>query len=85
FYNLFKAFFKLNYFSWHIFLPFTILLFLTKFSNIKNNKILQIYILSIFLSIAASGHAYSHHIIQLIPFLIILQKSKNQSEKYIII
>ena len=78
-YNLFKALFKLNYFSWHIFLPFTILLFLTEFSNIKNNKVLQIYVLSIFLSIAASGHAYSHHIIQLIPFLIIFISNQDMN------
>ncbi len=76
-YNFFKAIFKLNYFYSYVFLPFSILLIFSLFGVKKDDYILRIYILSISLSIILSGHSYSHHFIQLIPFLIIFIAQTN--------
>ena len=79
FYNFFKAIFKLNYFYYYVFLPFTFLIIISFFENNKINTLLSIYIFSISISIIVSGHSYSHHFIQLIPFLIIYLSTKNFS------
>ena len=59
------------------FLPFSILLIFSLFGVKKDDYILRIYILSISLSIILSGHSYSHHFIQLIPFLVVFIAQTN--------
>ena len=76
-----KTFFKMIYFYPHLFLPFLIaiiyFLFICKNSSIpKKNKsfinLVLFYIMIILVSVIISRQGFSHHFIQLIPFVIIL-------------